>query len=108
MEKEELSPVEVRYVQLVQQAVKERAAAAKAVDEHTREIAELCIRARKDGVTIALLARCVKVWDPKRGEMRQVTRQSVDQLVSSREGRPRKRKPPRKKPTDKINLEAFA
>lgn len=113
MDQDELTATEKRYKRLLDEQVKARAAATRAVDDHTREIAELCVQARGDGVTMALLASFVKVWDPKRGEegeLRSVSRQSVDQLVAAHEGRqraPRKR-PKRTQPAGGINAAAFS
>lgn len=83
-----------RIAKAITERVKERIAHEKAARAATAEIAALCVEGRTADITMSRLAELVQVYDPKKDEVRSVTRQAVDQLVAAHEGReraPRKR-----------------
>lgn len=86
---------EAHFKERIADAVARRADAVRAEAEITNEIAALLVDARKANVPMRLLAEWVQVLNPKTGEMRSISRQAVDNMVSGYTGRPRA---PRKKP----------
>lgn len=101
MARDELTTTELQFKEKIEELVRRRAEAAKLEKELTVEIAAVCVDARAQAVTMALLADWVKVYDPRRDGLRSVSRQSVDQLVAAFEGRERA---PRKKPERKSRI----
>lgn len=87
--KDEYTETEQRFRKLFDARVAERADAVRAELEATRNIAALCVDARREGVAMARLAEWVRVLDVKTDELRPVTRQAVDNLVAAYEGRTR-------------------
>ncbi len=95
MSRTELTANEQRHKDRIDELVEARAQAVREQVRLTDEIADACIDARKDGTRMSDLAQWVKVFDLKKNELRSVSRQSVDQLVATHEGRERRPRPRR-------------
>jgi hypothetical protein len=109
-----MTPDQLELLAELDDAVRRRAEAAKMIQETSGEIAQICVDARGKGIVMRVLAQHVQVYDQKAGQLRPVTRQSVDGMIAELEGReraPRRRgasKPAANGNSGKINMDAFS